>query len=128
MVFPLFAALYYWSPLVTGRLLSEKVGKWAFWLMFIGFNAAFFPMHITGLIGMPRRVYTYPGHLGWNALNMISTVFAFVFAAGVLLVTEAGGTVTTPAGGAWSLAEHAVAASNGTLHRAFLAALSHAAL
>jgi cytochrome c oxidase subunit I+III len=86
MVFPLFAALYYWTPFVTGRLLSEQRGRFAFWLMFIGFNAAFLPMHLTGLRGMPRRVYTYPGNLGWNALNLASSVFSFVFAAGVLVV------------------------------------------
>jgi cytochrome c oxidase subunit I+III len=85
MVFPIFAALYYWTPLVTGRMLSERLGRWAFWLMFVGFNAAFFPMHITGLRGMPRRVYTFPGDVGWNWLNLISSVFSFVFAAGVLV-------------------------------------------
>ena len=85
MVFPLFAAFYYWTPLVTGRLMSERLGRWAFWLMFVGFNAAFLPMHVTGLSGMPRRVYTYAGDLGWNALNLVSSVFAFVFAAGVLV-------------------------------------------
>ena len=85
MVFPLFAAFYYWTPLVTKRLMSETLGRWAFWLMFIGFNAAFFPMHVAGLRGMPRRVYTYPEDLGWNWLNLVSTVFAFVFAAGVLV-------------------------------------------
>jgi cytochrome c oxidase subunit I+III len=86
MVFPLFAALYYWTPVVTGRMLSEHCGRWAFWLMFIGFNAAFLPMHLTGLLGMPRRVYTYPDNLGWNGLNLASSVFSFVFAAGVLVV------------------------------------------
>ncbi|GEO13721.1 cytochrome c oxidase subunit I [Microvirga aerophila] len=85
MVFPVFAALYYWTPLVTGRMLSERLGRWAFWLMFVGFNAAFFPMHITGLRGMPRRVYTFPDDVGWNWLNLISSVFSFVFAAGVLV-------------------------------------------
>jgi cytochrome c oxidase subunit I+III len=85
MVFPLFAALYYWGPMVTERLMSERLGRWAFWLMFIGFNAAFLPMHLTGLRGMPRRVYTYSGDLGWNTLNLISSVFSFVFAAGVLV-------------------------------------------
>ena len=86
MVFPIFAALYYWTPLVTGRMLSERLGRWAFWLMFIGFNAAFLPMHVTGLLGMPRRIYTYPDDLGWNALNLVTSVFSFVFAAGVLVV------------------------------------------
>jgi cytochrome c oxidase subunit I+III len=85
MVFPLFAAFYYWAPSVTGRMLSERLGRWAFGLMFIGFNAAFLPMHLTGLLGMPRRIYTYSGHLGWNTLNLISSAFAFVFAAGVLV-------------------------------------------
>jgi cytochrome c oxidase subunit I+III len=86
MVFPLFAAIYYWTPMVTQRMLSERVGRWAFGLMFVGFNAAFLPMHLTGLRGMPRRIYTYSADLGWSTLNMISSVFSFVFAAGVLLV------------------------------------------
>jgi cytochrome c oxidase subunit I+III len=85
MVFPIFAALYYWMPLVTGRLMSEHLGRWAFALIFIGFNAAFLPMHLTGLRGMPRRVYTYDGSLGLNALNLISTIAVFVLAAGVLI-------------------------------------------
>jgi cytochrome c oxidase subunit I+III len=85
MVFPLFAALYYWLPMVSGRKLSDRLGRWAFWLMFIGFNAAFLPMHLTGLRGMPRRVYTYSADLGWNTLNLITSVFSFVFAAGVLV-------------------------------------------
>jgi cytochrome c oxidase subunit I+III len=86
MVFPIFAALYYWTPVVTGRMLSERLGRWAFCLMSVGFNAAFLPMHLTGLLGMPRRVYTYSGDLGWNSLNLVSTLFSFVFAAGVLVV------------------------------------------
>jgi cytochrome c oxidase subunit I+III len=85
MVFPLFAAFYYWIPMVTRRTLSERLGRWAFWLMFVGFNAAFLPMHLTGLRGMVRRVYTYSGDLGLDTLNLISSVFAFVFAAGVLV-------------------------------------------
>ena len=85
MVFPLFAGVYYWLPLIRGRRMSERVGRWVFWLMFGGFNTAFFPMHITGIHGMPRRVYTYAPDLGWNALNMVSTIGAFVFASGVLL-------------------------------------------
>jgi cytochrome c oxidase subunit I+III len=84
-VFPLFGALYYWFPKMTGRLLSERLGKWNFWTMFIGFNVAFFPMHLTGFAGMPRRVYTYLPEYGWDMLNLISTVGAFLFAAGVLL-------------------------------------------
>ncbi|WP_265518669.1 cytochrome c oxidase subunit I [Nitratireductor luteus] len=85
MVFPLFATFYYWMPMATGKLLSEALGRWVFWLMFAGFNIAFFPMHVTGLRGMPRRVWTYPGDLGWDALNMVSTVGAYIFAAGVLV-------------------------------------------
>jgi cytochrome c oxidase subunit I+III len=83
MVFPIFAGLYYWMPVMTGRMLSERLGRWTFWLMFIGFNAAFLPMHVTGLLGMPRRIYTYSADVGWNALNLTTTVFSFVLAAGV---------------------------------------------
>ncbi|MBX6393595.1 MAG: cbb3-type cytochrome c oxidase subunit I, partial [Burkholderiales bacterium] len=71
MVFPLFAAMYYWIPTVSKRTLSEKLGRWVFALMFIGFNLAFFPMHITGMAGMPRRVYTYAESLGWGPLNLL---------------------------------------------------------
>ena len=85
VVFPLIAAFYYWMPKITGKLLHEGLGKWNFWLMFIGFNVAFFPMHLTGLAGMPRRVYTYQYGVGWELYNIISTVGAFIFAAGVLL-------------------------------------------
>jgi len=85
MVFPVFAALYYWLPLANGHRLSEPLGRWVFGLMFAGFNLAFFPMHVTGLLGMPRRVYTYAPDLGWNGLNLLSTVGAFVFALGVLV-------------------------------------------
>jgi cytochrome c oxidase subunit I+III len=85
MVFPLFAAFYYWAPVASSRPLSERLGRWVFALMFLGVNVTFFPMHITGLIGMPRRVYTYPVGLGWDALNLISTIGAFMIAAGVAL-------------------------------------------
>ena len=85
MVFPLFAAFYYWAPFTSKQPLSERLGKWVCGLMFAGFNIAFFPMHITGLIGMPRRVYTYADHPGWGELNLISTVGAFLIAAGVLV-------------------------------------------
>jgi cytochrome c oxidase subunit I+III len=84
MVFPVFAGLYYWAPFYNGHRLSERGARWAFGLMFGGFNLAFFSMHITGILGMPRRVYTYADGLGWNLLNLLSTVGAFVFAAGVL--------------------------------------------
>jgi len=85
MVFPLFAAFYYWLPYTSRQALSERVGRWVFWLMFVGFNVTFFPMHITGLAGMPRRVYTYAAGYGWEGLNFTSTVGAFMIAAGVLL-------------------------------------------
>lgn len=84
MVFPLFAAFYYWYPMATGRIMSETLGKWNFWLMFIGFNVAFFPMHIAGLAGMPRRIYTYPSGV-WEWENLVSTIGAYMIVAAVLL-------------------------------------------
>jgi cytochrome c oxidase subunit I+III len=84
-VFPLLGALIYWFPKLTGRMMSERLGRWNFWLTFIGFNVAFFPMHLTGLYGMPRRVYTYLPGLGWDLLNFISSIGAFILAIGVLL-------------------------------------------
>lgn len=85
LVFPVFAALYYWAPFVSGRKLSETMGKWSCALMFIGVNVTFFPMHIVGLLGMPRRVWTYSDTLGWDALNLTSTIGAFVLAAGIVI-------------------------------------------
>ncbi len=84
-VFPVIAGVYYWFPKFTGRLMNERLGTWNFWTMFIGANLVFFPMHIVGLLGMPRRIYTYPSGLGWDTYNAIETVGAFVFALGVLL-------------------------------------------
>lgn len=84
-VFPVVGGIYYWFPKFTGRMMSERLGKWAFWTMFIGFNLGFFPMHISGLLGMPRRVYTYLPDMGWNTLNLITTLGSFMFAFGVLL-------------------------------------------
>ncbi|HEU4565120.1 MAG TPA: cbb3-type cytochrome c oxidase subunit I, partial [Gemmatimonadaceae bacterium] len=72
-------------PKITGRLLDERLGRWNFWVMFVGFNLGFFPMHISGLLGMPRRVYTYPGGMGWDTLNLITTIGSVLFAVGVLL-------------------------------------------
>src|SRR5688572_4019913 len=85
MVFPLFAAFYYWMPYTSKRPLSERLGRWVFGLTFVGLNVAFFPMHISGLLGMPRRVYTYAPQLGWDLFNLISTAGAFIIAAGVAL-------------------------------------------
>jgi cytochrome c oxidase subunit 1 len=84
-VLPLFGAFYYWFPKITGKLLSERLGRWHFWLFFIGFNVAFFPMHILGLAGMPRRVYTYAPGLGWDNLNLLSTLGAAMLGVSVLL-------------------------------------------
>ncbi|MDL1865433.1 cytochrome c oxidase subunit I [Betaproteobacteria bacterium PRO5] len=85
-VIPLFGGLYYYWPLYTGKKLSDRLGRIAFWLMFIGFNVGFFPMHISGLMGMPRRVYTYPDEIGLNILNLLSTAGAYLFALGVAVV------------------------------------------
>ncbi len=83
VIFPIFAGFYYWMPKLVGRLLDERLGRWNFWLMFLGFQVTFFPMHITGLLGMPRRAYTYPPGLGWETTNLISTIGAFILALGV---------------------------------------------
>jgi cytochrome c oxidase subunit 1 len=82
-VFPLLGALYYWFPKAVGRMPNETLGKVGFWLIFLGFHAAFFPMHILGLLGMPRRVWTYPVDMGWDGLNLAATVGAYVLASGV---------------------------------------------
>jgi heme/copper-type cytochrome/quinol oxidase subunit 1 len=85
-LFAILAATYYWFPKITGRLLDERMGKRAFWLLAIGFNLVFFPMHIQGLMGMPRRTYTYPDLPGWGALNFVETVGAFIMSVGVLMI------------------------------------------
>jgi len=82
-VFAVMAGFYYWLPKITGKMLNEKLGKVNFWLMFIGFGVGFFPMHTLGLLGMPRRIYTYAAGLGWGWQNMWVTIGAFVFALGV---------------------------------------------
>jgi len=83
VAFPIFAGIYYWLPKYTNRLLNERLGKWNFWLLFTGVNLAFFPMHIVGLKGMPRRVYTYPAGLGWDIYNLISTIGVIVVVVGI---------------------------------------------
>jgi cytochrome c oxidase subunit I+III len=85
VVFPIFGALYFWLPKMTGRMLDERLGKISFWMMFIGFNVTFFPMHILGFLGMPRRVYTYESGLGWDGLNLLISVASFFFALGTLI-------------------------------------------
>ena len=84
-VFPLFAGLYHWMPKITGRMLSERLGTASFWLFFIGFNLTFFPMHILGFEGMPRRVYTYPAETGWGTLNLIASGGAVFLTFGVIV-------------------------------------------
>jgi cytochrome c oxidase subunit I+III len=85
-LFAVMAGLYHWFPKMTGRLLDERIGRWNFWLMFIGFNVGFFPMHISGLLGMPRRIYTYSAGMGWDTLNLITTIGSYIFALGFLLL------------------------------------------
>jgi cytochrome c oxidase subunit 1 len=96
-IFGLFGGAYYWWPKITGKLLDERLGKVHFWLMMLGFNLTFFPQHYLGLIGMPRRIYTYAPDLGWNFWNLISTIGAFtialsflVFISNVIRTTRSG--------------------------------------
>lgn len=84
-VFPLIGAIYYWFPKMTGRMMSERLGRWAFGLIFTGFHLTFFPMHILGLQGMPRRIYTYPPDLPWAGLNLFVSLSAVILAAGFLV-------------------------------------------
>ncbi len=84
-VFPLLGAIYYWFPKITGRMMSETLGRWVFGLIFAGFNLTFFPMHILGLQGMPRRIYTYQPEMPWSGLNMFVSLSAVILAAGFLL-------------------------------------------
>ena len=85
-VFPLIAGLYYYYPLASNKMLSERLGRISFWLVFVGFNLTFMPMHITGMLGMPRRVFTYQAGLGFEWWNLMSTVGAFILAAGIAVV------------------------------------------
>jgi len=86
-VFPLLGGIYYWFPKFYGRLLDERLGRLNFWLAMIGFNLTFFPMHILGLMGMPRRVFTYPAEMGWGGMNLLATIGAFLFAGSFVLLT-----------------------------------------
>jgi cytochrome c oxidase subunit 1 len=81
----IFSGIYYWFPKLTGRMLSEKLGAWHFWLVMIGMNLTFFPMHFAGLLGMPRRVYTYSPSLHVEGFNMLSTIGVVVLMAGILM-------------------------------------------
>lgn len=84
-VFPLLGAVHYWYPKITGRMMSERLGQWSFWLIFVGFNLTFFPMHILGLQGMPRRVYTYQPDMPWYGLNLFVSGCALILTAGFLV-------------------------------------------
>jgi cytochrome c oxidase subunit I len=84
VMFAIFAGLYYWWPKMFGRVLDERLGKWHFWLLFVGFNVAFFPQHLLGLEGMPRRVYTYSNE-EWEGYNMASTIGSFVMGIAILV-------------------------------------------
>jgi cytochrome c oxidase subunit I+III len=83
VAFPIFAGVYYWFPKFTGKLLDERLGRWNFWLLFVGVNVAFFPMHFAGLAGMPRRIYTYAEETGWGIYNLISTIGVFIIVPGI---------------------------------------------
>jgi len=97
-IFGLFSGVYYWWPKIFGKLLDERLGKLHFWLMMIGFNVTFFPMHFLGLIGMPRRIYTYAPDLGWNFWNLVATIGAFIIALSLLVFL--GNVVKTTRSGA----------------------------
>lgn len=84
-VLGIFAGLYYWFPKFTGRMYNEALGKIQFWLMFMGFNLTFFPMHLTGINGMPRRIYTYEAGMGWDLWNLVSTIGSYLMAFGILV-------------------------------------------
>ena len=84
-VFGMFGGLYYWWPKMFGKRLDERLGQWHFWLVFVGFNATFFPQHMLGLLGMPRRVYTYHEGGLWEAYNMVSSIGSYVMALGMLV-------------------------------------------
>jgi cytochrome c oxidase subunit 1 len=102
-VFPLLGILTYWFPKITGRMMSETLGKIGFWILFLGFQLAFFPMHFAGLLGMPRRVYTYPAGQGLELPNLLSTIGAFAVASAVLVFVL---------NGVWSLYRGAIAPPN----------------
>ncbi|WAJ35500.1 cytochrome c oxidase subunit I [Pseudomonas sp. GOM7] len=86
MFFPLLAGVYYWLPHFSGRMPSLRLGRWGFWLVFSGFNLTFLIMHWTGLMGMPRRIYTYQGELGWDLPNLLSSIGSFIMAIGIATV------------------------------------------
>ena len=84
-IFPLLGTVTFWFPKLTGRMMDERLGKLAFWTLFVGFNVTFFPMHLLGLAGMPRRVYTYPASMGWGDLNLLASIGAGIMALSLLI-------------------------------------------
>ncbi|MGH2874984.1 MAG: cytochrome c oxidase subunit I, partial [Solirubrobacteraceae bacterium] len=85
-VFPILGGMYFWFPKVTGRMYNEALGKASFWVTLVGTFITFFPMHIVGLLGMPRRQYTYPPHMGWTALNEIETIGSYILGVGLVMI------------------------------------------
>jgi cytochrome c oxidase subunit I+III len=88
-VFPILGAIFFWVPKMFGRMMDERLGKLSFWAVFVGFNLTFFPMHISGLLGMPRRIYTYSGGLGWTGYNLLSSIGSYVLGLGILVIVAA---------------------------------------
>jgi heme/copper-type cytochrome/quinol oxidase subunit 1 len=88
-VFPILGAIFFWVPKMFGRMMDERLGKLSFWLVFVGFNMTFFPMHISGLLGMPRRIYTYSGGLGWTGYNVLSSIGSYVLGLGIMVIVAA---------------------------------------
>jgi cytochrome c oxidase subunit I+III len=84
-IFPLLGTVTFWFPKLTGRMMDERLGKLAFWILFVGFNVTFFPMHLLGLAGMPRRVYTYPASMGWGDMNLLASIGAGIMALSLLI-------------------------------------------
>ena len=84
-VFPVLGGITYWFPKFTGRMMNERFGRWTFWVVLTGFNVGFFPMHVSGLLGMPRRIYTYPPGMGWDTSNLVTTIGSFIFGIGIVM-------------------------------------------
>lgn len=84
-VFPVLGGITYWFPKFTGRMMNERFGRITFWVVLVGFNVGFFPMHVSGLLGMPRRIYTYPSGMGWDTSNLLTTIGSFVFGIGIVM-------------------------------------------
>jgi cytochrome c oxidase subunit I len=110
LIFTIFGGIYYWFPKATGRLLSERLGRWHFWLFVVGFNLTFLPMHWAGMLGMPRRIYTYPADRGWDLWNLIASlgvpfqvVAVLLFAINVLISLRRGAPAGNDPWDAWTL-------------------------